>query len=101
MYILDDSSIDDVDTDEEDEELYMQDSLDELMFGDGPMGNYYPVDNELRYEDHFLNDRESGAGPNVGDYSIELLLDMGFSEKEIADALRVRANLLDGGPDGI
>jgi len=81
------------DFDEEELEAEM-DALDEAMFGEGPVYDTFPQGNELRWSDHFLNDRESGAGPNVSDNTPDELISEGFSKHEVAEALRKKADEL-------
>jgi len=72
------------------------DALDEAMFGDGPVYDSFPQGRELEWSDHFLNDRESNAGPNVSDNTPKELLSEGFSEHEVATALIKKAEELLG-----
>ena len=68
--------------------------LDEMLFGDGPVFDHFPQGNELQWGTYFINDRESGAGPDVLNYTNEALLEMGFSSEEISEKLKQEADAL-------
>lgn len=73
-----------------DEEM---DALDEAMFGCGDSSvSHYPCGNELSLGAHFLNGRESGAGPDIDSYTIADCLGQGYTKAEIAEALRKKAD---------
>ena len=80
--------------DDEDYEDEDYEALDEALFGEGPVHDTFPQGNELRWSDHFLNDRESGAGPDVLNKTNQQLLDEGFTSEEISEKLRSEANAL-------
>jgi hypothetical protein len=81
------------DLDEEEELEAEMDALDEAMFGEA-VYDTFPRGNELNWNDHFLNDRESGAGPNVSDNTPDELISEGFTKHEVAEALRKKADEL-------
>jgi len=70
------------------------DALDDQLFGDNPGEEHYPQGRDLRWEDHFLNGRESGAGPNVRENTPEELLAQGWDKTEVSAALITLADEL-------
>ena len=70
------------------------DYLDDALFGEGPVHDTFPQGNELNWNDHFLNDRESGAGPDVSAKTPAELIAEGFTKHEVAEALRKKADEL-------
>ena len=82
-------------TEEEREELELDaemDRMDEAMFGCGPVHDHFPQGNEMRWSDHFLNGRESGAGPDINEHTTAELLSQGYTKAEVAAALRAEAD---------
>jgi hypothetical protein len=63
------------------------DYLDDLLFGDGCTGDHFPVGNELQWDDHFLDGRESGAGPDIENNSFHELIQEGWTRDEVLAAM--------------
>lgn len=80
------SASDEEEIDETDEFMDMLDELDEQEHWAGTQDSFPSQGDKLQWGEVFLNDRESGAGPDVENNSVNELLGMGYSIEEIAES---------------